>query len=72
MLTHIANVLSSTFRTSDYISRIGGDEFCVIMTKCDEDDSKKAELVTHKMDLIRKKLASESEVIDNGGNGHHA
>ena len=62
VLSNVASTLSSTFRNSDYIARIGGDEFCVIMTKCDPDDSKKAELITQKMNLIREKLASEKEL----------
>ncbi len=33
VLKHIAAILSEQFRNTDYVARIGGDEFAVIMTK---------------------------------------
>lgn len=48
VLKRIANLLAEQFRNSDYVARIGGDEFAVIMTK----------FGTTPMDIIQRKIDS--------------
>ncbi|GHF29842.1 hypothetical protein GCM10017044_26420 [Kordiimonas sediminis] len=36
VLRHTATILKSRTRSSDVIARIAGDEFCIILTRCDE------------------------------------
>jgi len=59
VLQHVANTLKDTFRTSDYISRIGGDEFTVILTKCGENNTAITELITEKIHQIQNKLSEK-------------
>lgn len=40
-IRHIAQMLSNTMRESDFLARIGGDEFAVIMYHANEDAAKK-------------------------------
>jgi two-component system cell cycle response regulator len=35
----IANVLTETCRASDYVGRVGGEEFCVVLTETDEENA---------------------------------
>jgi diguanylate cyclase (GGDEF)-like protein len=42
MITEAAYVLSQTFRASDLIGRVGGDEFCVLFTTESEDTARVA------------------------------
>ena len=45
------------FRTVDHISRIGGDEFCIIMPRTGQKD---AEKISEKIHQINKELSEES------------
>lgn len=58
-LKKVADLLTKTFRTTDFPARIGGDEFAVIMTKIDE---------TAK-DIIAKKAEQMNEILLKGENG---
>jgi len=49
-----AEILKSTFRNSDIISRVGGDEFAVLMV----DGNQLTE------EVIQKRLAKQSELLD--------
>ncbi len=40
-IRHISHLLSTTMRESDFLARIGGDEFAVIMYYATEEDAKK-------------------------------
>ena len=44
------------FRTVDHISRIGGDEFCIIMPRTGQKD---AEKISEKIHEINKELSEE-------------
>ncbi|MBQ0052290.1 MAG: GGDEF domain-containing protein [Treponema sp.] len=56
VLQRVARTMVECFRTTDHICRIGGDEFAIIMTNCDTDDSKNVELITQKMQKLKEKL----------------
>lgn len=58
-LKKVADLLTKTFRTTDFPARIGGDEFAVIMTRIDE---------TAK-DIIAKKSEQINEILLKGENG---
>jgi diguanylate cyclase (GGDEF)-like protein len=49
-----ANVLRTCFRQSDILSRLGGDEFCVLMTDAGQDSA----------DQVRKRLKSRIDFIN--------
>ena len=53
VLKKIADLLSVQFRTTDYVARIGGDEFAVIMTKIGNTPEK---IIQRKIDEINKTL----------------
>lgn len=40
-IRHVAHLLASTMRESDFLARIGGDEFAIIMYYADEEAAKK-------------------------------
>ena len=42
VLKAAANVISSAFRSSDAVTRVGGDEFAVILPECDHESAEKA------------------------------
>lgn len=46
LLTRIARLLINTFGTSDYVARIGGDEFVILITRYDQ-DANGAEIQRH-------------------------
>ena len=49
-IRHIADLLTNAMRESDFLARIGGDEFAVIMYHADEEDARKrAVLITQKI-----------------------
>ena len=54
VLKRVAEVLQSSFRSEDHISRIGGDEFCVIMRHA---DSSLSELVQGKVQRMNETLS---------------
>ena len=55
VLAHVANVLQSNFRSHDFVSRVGGDEFSVIMCNADASLSKQ---VRTKVQRINSQLQS--------------
>lgn len=58
-LQKLAKALHDSFRGEDYVCRIGGDEFAVIMVNVGEDMKP---LVETKLNLIRSKIAEKDEV----------
>lgn len=58
-IAHVARVLSGTVRDSDFVGRLGGDEFGVIMYHASQDNAEK------RADHIRKRLI-ESRMLWNG------
>ena len=60
VLIKISSVLKNNFRADDYIFRIGGDEFVVIMSNVPE--SRKS-MVAEKIERINRELAEEREGI---------
>lgn len=53
VLTKVANAIRNSFRSQDYVCRIGGDEFAVIMIHADEEQT----------DLIRGKIWKINEYL---------
>ncbi len=39
VIKHVARVLRASVRTSDYVCRFGGEEFCVLLTETEEDNA---------------------------------
>jgi len=58
VLKRISNLLSEQFRNSDYVARIGGDEFAVIMTKI---GTTPVSIIQRKIDNMNKSLQEVSE-----------
>ena len=56
VLVHMASVLKSTVRESDYVIRWGGEEFLIIMPGCSIENAEK----------IAEKLREKVEISDNG------
>lgn len=56
VLIRVADVLSENFRTTDYVCRIGGDEFTIILTQCDKDESKTKALIEKKLSAVKEEL----------------
>ena len=59
VLKKIANLLKEKFRNTDYVARIGGDEFSVIMTKFGPSPE----------DIIQSKISSLNKVLQNVSDG---
>ena len=59
VLKKIAAILSEQFRNTDYVARIGGDEFAVIMTKFGD---------TPEM-VIQRKIETINKMLQNVGDG---
>lgn len=55
-LKAVAQILETNFRSTDYAARIGGDEFAVVISKCDEDLEKTKQVISAKMETLFKKL----------------
>lgn len=53
LLKKVAEILQSNFRSDDFVCRLGGDEFCVVMTRV---DSELKQLVRDKTDAINEQL----------------
>ena len=60
ILKKVAHLLTTTFRTIDYICRIGGDEFAIIMVEMTSDLSY---TITEKITEINRQLAISDENI---------
>lgn len=60
VLKRVAHLLTVTFRTIDYVCRIGGDEFAIIMVEMTSDLSY---TITEKIDEINRQLAIAEENI---------
>lgn len=58
ILQKIANVLRKSFRSEDYVCRIGGDEFAIVMLHADK---KLENLIKSKIDRINHELADTSD-----------
>lgn len=58
ILKKVAHLLTTTFRTIDYVCRIGGDEFAIIMVEMTSDLSY---TITEKITEINKQLAISKE-----------
>ena len=65
VLQRVANTLKNTFRTSDYVSRIGGDEFSVVLTKCDSNIESTKNLIIAKLKQINIELAKKIDDLPN-------
>ncbi|MCR5292346.1 MAG: GGDEF domain-containing protein [Eubacterium sp.] len=57
-ITKAAKIILSSFRSQDYVCRIGGDEFAVIMIRS---DSSMKDLITRKVNMINEKLGKPDE-----------
>ena len=60
VLTKAADVIYNSFRNQDYICRIGGDEFAVIMV---HSDSSLKELVDRKVELMNQKMKKDTDNV---------
>lgn len=60
VLKKVAHLLTVTFRTIDYVCRIGGDEFAIIMVEMTSDLSY---TITEKIDEINRQLAITEENV---------
>ena len=58
MLKTVANLLHTTFRSIDYVCRIGGDEFAVIMVEMTSD---LAYTIQEKIDAVNQTLAQQQD-----------
>jgi len=56
VLQRVACVLEESFRTSDFVARVGGDEFLILLTKCDPDNQRTIKLLEGKMKRIKSAL----------------
>ena len=59
ILKKVAGLLTNKFRSKDYVARVGGDEFSIIMMDAEADMS----------DLIEKKIESINQVLRNPEDG---
>lgn len=59
VLRKISTLLMEQFRTSDYVARIGGDEFAVIMTK----------LGKSAKDIIQRKISAMNKILQENDDG---
>lgn len=60
LLQRVASVVKDEFRSMDYICRIGGDEFAVIMVNVSE---KHKELISEKLTEINRKLSNTQDGV---------
>lgn len=59
VLKHVAALLTSRFRTSDYVARIGGDEFAIIISEASEEI----------MSVVAGKVKTLNDLLTKGENG---
>lgn len=59
-LKELAKILRETFRSNDFIARIGGDEFAAILPSCSISAS---EGIKHKISIVNKRLANIKDGI---------
>ena len=57
-LKSLAAALSETFRDTDYVARVGGDEFAAILPNC---DASAANAIKKKIERINKRLSQLAE-----------
>ncbi len=57
VLCRVADILRNSFRPADYVFRVGGDEFVVLMTGVDRDIKK---LIGEKVNTINRSLQGDS------------
>lgn len=57
-ITKAAKIILNSFRSQDYVCRIGGDEFAVIMIRS---DPSMKDLITRKVNMINEKLGKLDE-----------
>ena len=58
VLQKVAQAIKSNFRTDDYVCRIGGDEFVVLIANATESQKK---IITNRVNRINKDLANTSD-----------
>lgn len=61
VLKTVAQILESSFRSTDYAARLGGDEFAVVLSKCDDDLQKTKRVISAKMETLFKKLEEKCQ-----------
>lgn len=61
VLQKVARVLKDSFRNSDFVARIGGDEFAIILTKCDSNIEVTKNLISSKMEQIKEMLLNTDD-----------
>jgi diguanylate cyclase (GGDEF)-like protein len=59
-LKKVSSQLTEKFRSSDFVFRIGGDEFCVIMQKITPSDK---DVISSKVDAINTELAKTDDKV---------
>lgn len=65
VLQRVAKVLKDNFRNSDYVTRVGGDEFVIVLTNCDANQEVTKKLISTKLNQIKETLAEKIENIPN-------
>lgn len=61
VLKTVAQILESSFRSTDYAARLGGDEFAVVLSKCDDNLQKTKRVISAKMETLFKKLEEKCQ-----------
>lgn len=56
VLQKVASTIVETFRDSDYVARVGGDEFAIILTKCNPEINLTKQLIENKLSAIKETL----------------
>ncbi|MGT2801642.1 GGDEF domain-containing protein [Streptococcus henryi] len=60
ILSKVADYLRITFNETEYVFRIGGDEFVVLFTELNQDE---VERISDKIDMINKMLLTENDTL---------
>ncbi len=61
VLKTVAQILESSFRSTDYAARLGGDEFAVVLSKCDDNLQKTKRVISAKIETLFKKLEEKCQ-----------